>query len=50
MVDLKAELRPEDERTNRMRKIILAGVAAGALAAMGIAAPANAISDTSADL
>lgn len=33
-----------------MRKKILAGVAAGALAAMGIAAPANAISDTSADL
>jgi hypothetical protein len=49
-VVLKAELRPEDERTNKMRKKILAGVAAGALAAMGIAAPANAISDTSADL
>jgi hypothetical protein len=33
-----------------MRKKILAGVAAGALAAMGTAVPANAISDTSADL
>jgi len=33
-----------------MRKKILAGIAVGALAAMGTAVPANAISDTSADL
>jgi hypothetical protein len=38
------------ERVIKMQKRIFAGVAAGAIAAVGIAIPAHAISDTSADL
>jgi hypothetical protein len=41
---------PDHERTRTVRNKLIAGVAAGAIAALGIALPANAISDTSADL